>query len=424
MRASGSSPCGGGGDSAKQPAVPPEAAKGDAEASPISYSGQARGDDDAADQPQGVRNSIKNNISVKVLVPDVDRFRSTRDVIVRVSRDTPMLDLLQENKVDLVEAQRAQASFKAIFGIDVAQSGTVLAMRQWKSQGSESANKLVQAAFYRSNAFVGAIALNEKGEYAEAADPWVGKNLFNRASEDQIPIDAKFRLLDSVFSTAARNGVPASIVGEAIMYLTRKYDLNEFADPNDRLTLVYSNDGRAGDAESSGRVLYAAIDRPMKPFRCFVFRPKGSADYSCYDESDGSSASTALPAGMVVPVPGGIIRARFGPGEDPVLKKTVVYKGVDWAAPVGTPVKAAYGGTVKFAGDGGDYGNLIVITLADGRETRYAHLNAFADKVKSGIKVEAGEVIGTVGSTGRSTGRISISKSMFAERRSIRCSKR
>lgn len=100
------------------------------------------------------------------------------------------------------------------------------------------------------------------------------------------------------------------------------------------------------------------------------------------------------------------IKARLSskPGmrRHPILKKMKFHAGWDYAAPKGTPVKAAAKGKVTHAGKAGAYGNLIKIAHAEGYETRYAHLSKIL--VKAGQTVEAGTVIGQVGSTGRSTG--------------------
>jgi murein DD-endopeptidase MepM/ murein hydrolase activator NlpD len=92
----------------------------------------------------------------------------------------------------------------------------------------------------------------------------------------------------------------------------------------------------------------------------------------------------------------------FGARFDPIQDKQIQHPGFDLAAPVGTPVAAAAGGTVTHAGPAGTYGNLITIRHGDGFETRYAHLSAV--DVHVGDPIETGQPIGKVGTTGYSTG--------------------
>lgn len=110
---------------------------------------------------------------------------------------------------------------------------------------------------------------------------------------------------------------------------------------------------------------------------------------------------TAAPAPFVLPV-AGRPTSGYGLRTDPIKGTTSKHPGFDLAAPTGTPVAAAAGGTVVHAGPAGTYGNLITIRHDNGLETRYAHLSAV--DVQVGARVEAGQPIGKVGTTGYSTG--------------------
>ncbi|MFN8601886.1 MAG: peptidoglycan DD-metalloendopeptidase family protein [Candidatus Binatia bacterium] len=98
----------------------------------------------------------------------------------------------------------------------------------------------------------------------------------------------------------------------------------------------------------------------------------------------------------------GRVSSTFGERRDPFTGAPEFHAGLDLAAPAGTPVRAAADGTVDFSGRRGDAGNLVEIEHADGTRTRYAHLDSM--KVQAGETVRAGQVLGAVGSTGRSTG--------------------
>jgi murein DD-endopeptidase MepM/ murein hydrolase activator NlpD len=98
----------------------------------------------------------------------------------------------------------------------------------------------------------------------------------------------------------------------------------------------------------------------------------------------------------------GRISSNFGLRRDPVTGNRRFHRGVDIAAPKGSPIGAFAEGTVVFAGRQGGYGKTVVIEHADGRQTRYAHAERLM--VRAGDVVRAGETIATVGSTGRSTG--------------------
>lgn len=109
---------------------------------------------------------------------------------------------------------------------------------------------------------------------------------------------------------------------------------------------------------------------------------------------------SAIPRGL--PLAGARVTSGFGMRYHPILGETRFHSGIDLAAPIGTPVVATSSGRVASAGWQGNYGILVALNHGGSVETRYAHLSAVA--VRPGQAVEAGQVIGYVGSTGRSTG--------------------
>ena len=99
------------------------------------------------------------------------------------------------------------------------------------------------------------------------------------------------------------------------------------------------------------------------------------------------------------------ISSRFNPSRrHPVLNTIRAHRGVDYAAPVGTPVRAAGEGRVRFVGRQGGYGNVIELEHGSGVVTVYGHLSRFASQLRRGQRVELGKVIGYVGKTGLATG--------------------
>jgi murein DD-endopeptidase MepM/ murein hydrolase activator NlpD len=129
-----------------------------------------------------------------------------------------------------------------------------------------------------------------------------------------------------------------------------------------------------------------------------------AAAYRATPTTPTLAATASVPAGapqLILPV-AGKPTSGFGNRVDPVHGGTSSHPGFDLAAPTGTPVQAAAGGTVVHAGPAGTYGNLVIVRHDNGYETRYAHLSAVA--VKAGDHVDAGTQVGNVGTTGYSTG--------------------
>ncbi|MEZ4299591.1 MAG: M23 family metallopeptidase, partial [Polyangiaceae bacterium] len=144
---------------------------------------------------------------------------------------------------------------------------------------------------------------------------------------------------------------------------------------------------------------YRPPDPSAKPIRIYYFNGEQSKGY--WDDKGRQMYG----GGFQKPVPGSPITSRFNPKRmHPVLHRVMPHQGTDFGAPTGTPVYASYKGTVQFVGNGGPSGNLVTILHGNGVETGYAHLSRFAPGIKIGDKVNTKQLVGYVGSTGRSTG--------------------
>jgi murein DD-endopeptidase MepM/ murein hydrolase activator NlpD len=159
------------------------------------------------------------------------------------------------------------------------------------------------------------------------------------------------------------------------------------------------DEGR-GD-EQLGELLYSAIRAAGESQRFFRFRTAdGVVDY--YDEEGNNSRKFLIRR----PIRGDEARltSGFGVRYHPLLNTRKAHTGVDWAAPIGTPILAAGSGVIEEAGLKGQYGNYIRIRHANGYQTAYAHMSRFAPGVQPGVKVRQNQVIGFSGNTGFSTG--------------------
>ena len=351
--------------------------------------------------PAFKKTEIENNTTVATVTSEYQRFEATGDTFVKILNDRSLDSVVADAHFPADDAKLAGEALKTLFNRDGLQAGYVVAMRGFRPSRETTAMSLMQVSIYARNVYVGTLTRNAAGAFVSGVDPWVREDLFNYSgASDQGGPKRQYRLLDAIYSTAARNKVPTSVIGEAIMYLSRGQDLDAFASEDQRLVLIYSQTPR-GQGEISGRVLYVGVQGTEKSLDCFVF-PQSDGQYACVTGND-EVRSLTVTNGMVTPV-SGVMTSTFGPRKHPILGTVRIHKGVDWAAPVGTPIMAAFDGEISFQGDGGSYGNLVKIAHANGRETRYAHMQKFAIASGVGTKVKAGDVIGYIGTTGLSTG--------------------
>ncbi|RWG88427.1 MAG: M23 family metallopeptidase [Mesorhizobium sp.] len=351
--------------------------------------------------PAFKKTQIENNTTVATVTSEYQRFEATEDTFVKILNDRSLDSVVTDAHFSADDAKLAGEALKALFNRDGLQAGYVVAMRGFRPNRETATMSLMQISIYAKNVYVGTLTRNAAGAFVSGVDPWVREDLFNYSgASDEGGPKRQYRLLDAIYSTAARNKVPTSVIGEAIMYLSRGQDLDAFASEDQRLVLIYSQTPR-GQGEISGRVLYVGVQGTEKSLDCFVFQ-QSDGQYACVTGND-EVRSLAVTNGMVTPV-SGVMTSTFGPRKHPILGTVRIHKGVDWAAPVGTPIMAAFDGEITFQGDGGGYGNLVKIAHANGRETRYAHMQKFAIASGVGTKVKAGDVIGYIGTTGLSTG--------------------
>nr|WP_252193248.1 M23 family metallopeptidase [Rhizobium sp. CSW-27] len=344
---------------------------------------------------------VENNVSSISLIAETLRKVSTQDDIHRVVMATPVTAFLKGSGLSDADAQQLSVGIRAAAGLETLPAGAIVAMRHLAGDPAQPSHRLVQLAIYQADSFLAAFALDGAGQFVSAADPWLAQNLLRLLDDASPPSqERRYRLLDGIYSVGLRNGISSVVIGEAIMHLARAHDLGRFASVEDSLTLLYADDARAG-AGGQSRVLYVGVDGPETAMHCFVFRPAHAGDFSCLGDV-GAGKHGAL-NGMVTPV-AGVMTATFGPRRHPILHKVLMHEGVDWAAPVGTPVRAAYAGRVVAVGDAGTLGNYVKIEHDRDRATGYAHLSGFAPGLTVGQQVKAGDLIGYVGTSGQSAG--------------------
>ena len=241
-------------------------------------------------------------------------------------------------------------------------------------------------------------ALSDLGRYV-SVDVQTAEAPAVEAEDDEEEDDGTgVRLYQSIYETAFRNRVPRTVVDELIRVYSYDIDFQRKARPGDSLEVLYAGDEENTDAKPD--VLFASltVGGELKKYYRYFSPDDGIVDY--YDET-GKSAKKFL---VRKPVNDGLMRSGFGSRRHPILGYTKMHTGVDWAAPMGTPIYAAGNGAIEKAGWESGYGKYIRLKHNYGYETAYGHMTAFARGIEPGVKVRQGQVIGYVGSTGLSTG--------------------
>ena len=193
--------------------------------------------------------------------------------------------------------------------------------------------------------------------------------------------------------------LPRSIFFELVKILSFSLDFQRDIRKGTTFLVLYENlfDYR-GNLITTGKILYSKVLLKNDLIEMYLFNKGGKEEY--YDK-DGKSIRKTL---MKTPIDGARLSSGFGNRRHPVLGYNKMHKGIDFAARKGTPIYAAGDGIIERANFYGGYGRYIRIRHNSQYKTAYAHLSKFAKKIKKNIKVKQGDIIGYVGTSGRSTG--------------------
>ena len=204
----------------------------------------------------------------------------------------------------------------------------------------------------------------------------------------------------SLFVDGEAAGVPVPVLIEIIRAYSWDVDFQRDIRDGDDFELVYERFAdENGKPVHAGRLVSAKLTLSGK--RLAIYRFAGTDGTTDFYEDKGRSVRKAL---MRTPIDGARLSSRYGARRHPILGYTKMHRGLDFAAPQGTPIYAAGNGTVRAAGRNGAYGNYVRIRHNERYSTAYGHLRGIAKGVRKGRRVVQGQVIGYVGSTGRSTG--------------------
>uniref|UniRef100_UPI00333F6B84 M23 family metallopeptidase n=1 Tax=Castellaniella defragrans TaxID=75697 RepID=UPI00333F6B84 len=225
-----------------------------------------------------------------------------------------------------------------------------------------------------------------------------------QAAERSMPAQAQLRVAEgdissSLFGAADAAGIPDAVTLDMVDILGSRIDFLKDLRKGDRFRIVYDAYMHDGVQVGTGRIRALEFVNRNKTYSAVWFKTsEGSGGY--YD-FDGASLKGAF---LRTAIKFTRISSRFGMRMHPVHKRWAGHKGVDYAAPAGTPIHATADGTVQFIGQQNGYGNVIILKNFGKYSTLYAHQSRFAEGLKKGDQIKQGQLIGYVGSTGWATG--------------------
>jgi len=220
------------------------------------------------------------------------------------------------------------------------------------------------------------------------------------------PLFSKLRYIEvnvekSIYQSLINKNVADNVIMDFVQLFSFDVDFQRDIRSGNTLKLFYEEFvDEEQSIEKFGPIYFAEIGLESDKLSLFRFKDKNSNIVEYFDEN-GKSATKAL---MKTPINGSRISSGYGMRKHPILGYNKKHQGVDFAAPIGTPIMAAGNGHIEFVGTNGGAGKYIRIKHLNGYKTSYSHLSKYASGMKKNLRVKQGQVIGFVGSTGLSTG--------------------
>ena len=257
---------------------------------------------------------------------------------------------------------------------------------------------LARASVYADETLEGSVALRDDGTYVHltSADAPAAAPAHAQSGEDDDDTSG-MRLYNSLYETGLKQDIPRSIIEDLVRVFANDVDFQRGVTGGDSFTAFYDE---GEETEGAKELLFASITARGETYKYYRFQTPDDGLVDFYDPNGRSTRKFLVRS----PILNAKITSGFGLRFHPILGYTRPHTGVDFAAPIGTPIFASGNGTIVKAGWDSGYGRRIEIQHANGYVTTYNHMSGFARGATEGARVKQGQTIGYLGQTGLATG--------------------
>ena len=309
--------------------------------------------------------------------------------IIKVVAGDSLQKILLKEKISKEEVNKIYQKIKGIIDLKKIRQGQTITIVFRTKQNKPSISRITFQVDELSTAYI---------YYRNKTDDYEVR--LNQKNLEKVNFLAKGVIVNSLFASAQKIDVDAEVVVEFARIFGFEIDFQRDIRKNDEFQIFYERfEDDEGENFKNGNILFAYLKNSGREIK--LYRYKDSKNNIGYFTPDGKSIEKAL---MKTPINGARLSSGFGFRKHPILGYNKLHQGTDFAARRGTPVMASGSGTVERASWFGAYGKYVRIRHNSTYKTAYAHLSKFGRNIKAGRKVKQGQIIGYVGSTGRSTG--------------------
>ena len=349
-----------------------------------------------------VRMVPENVTTLPRTVATADR-KSSEERLVVARRGESLDDILRANGASRELARSIVASVGARRGQATVAEGQRVKLLFADVNGPDKPAQIARLTIYTDDKAETTVAMADSGDFVQveqsAAAPAKAAPKRRAAADDEDDEEDSggMRLYDSFYETALKNELPRPVIDDLVRIFANDVDFQRSVTGGDNFEVFYS-EGEEGEARND--LLFASITTRSETYKYYRFQTPDDALVDYYDENGRSTRKFLVRK----PIALGETRSGFGMRRHPILGYSRMHTGVDWAAPMGTPIFAAGNGTVIKAGRESGYGNRVEVQHANGYITTYNHMSGFARGVSEGTRVRQGQVVGYLGMTGLATG--------------------
>ncbi len=343
---------------------------------------------------------VPENVSI---IPRTDestpQVTQMEERLVVVKHGEALEDVLHTAKVPADQIFKIITAFNAKRGEPIVTEGSRLKLLFADLDGTGRQQTLARLSVYAAESLQATIAVTDKGGYLRVAAPDANtqKPTVSPNNDDDDDEAGGMRLYDSLYETALKQEIPAPVVDNLVRIFANDVDFQRSVRGGDSFDAFYDE---SDESDGHPELLYASITARGETYHYYRYQTPDDGLVDYYDQN-GRSTRKFL---VRVPIVAGKITSGFGMRYHPILGYTRPHTGVDWGAPIGTPIFAAGNGTIISEGWDSGYGRRIEIQHANGYVTTYNHMSGFARGTAEGTRVRQGQVIGYLGQTGLATG--------------------
>ncbi len=319
---------------------------------------------------------------------------SPSEKLVRLRHGESFEDMLRANGASPEAIPAILAAFGVRHGESPVGEGQKIILLPEEPAVRGAKPRIARISVYADDQLKATVAIDDNGAYAPVSTKAAPAR---KAKSDNDVESGGMSLYQSLYETALKQGLAKPLIDTLVRMFANDVDFQRATAPGDSVEAFFSE---PDEIDPRPELLYATLTARDQTYKYYRFQTPDDNMVDYYDENGRSTRKFLIRK----PIADGELTSGFGMRYHPILHFTRMHTGVDWAAPIGTPILAAGNGVVIKAEWDSGYGRRVEIQHANGYVTTYNHMSGFGRGITEGAHVAQGQVVGYLGQTGLATG--------------------